>query len=433
MKPTLGNLLDATQAEMSSVTDEAILGEALMSRSCADILPDLLERLKPEDFSTPYLGEAWRKAQTLQEAGKLVSRRNLIRDESADFKQKMSELAGRAPDPIYVSKAAEIVEGYSQRRRIARLSYDIASFAGSAASYAEALSFAQSAIEQMAATSEDPDGPRSFQDAVEDWWDWIEAPPEEVRIFPTPWNEVNEKLSGGFHAGRTYVAAGRPGSGKSLMITTALQHIAEQGHPSLLYSVEMKERELVSRLMASGAEAEYGHITKRELTDTDLSRLGIYSDNRVPDTKLWILDDPRLKIEQVYSFARQMKKTVGLDVLALDYIQIIEPTDSRQTRERQVAHLSRMTQVIAKSLDVAVILAAQLNRGPEMDSTPPKLSDLRESDALGHDADVALLLHHDEEEGIPTGEVEVHLGKNRTGPRDVIIPLPFRPHYARIG
>lgn len=433
--PTVGSILDAKVDDFHSPDDEMVIMEGLLSYGCKNEIAGLMDILSPDDFWNPTIQRAWSKAKDLKDSGKLISQRNLREGADDNLRRLIQATAGRVADPVYVRKAGHIVRELSKRRRGITVISDAAEFFSSDTSLAELKSFMLSAIEGMDDDdSKSRDAIKSYLDAVDEWWEWVQAPPEEVRIFPTPWSDVNDKLSGGLHSGRTYIIAARPGFGKSLALSNIVQHIAEAGHPSLLYSVEMKSKEVVSRLMSSGANVEYGRITKRDLNNDDLHRLGLYMDGRVPETKLWIADDPRMTIEEIFSKARELKRKDGLDVVALDYIQIMRASDKRESRERQIAHLSRMTQILAKSLDVAVVFAAQLNRGSVAEGAVPELSHLRESDSLGMDADVVIMIHHEEDmPGVQPAEVQFHFVKNRTGPMGAIIPIAWRPWYASLG
>ncbi|MGW4240988.1 DnaB-like helicase C-terminal domain-containing protein [Nocardia sp. NPDC004722] len=279
-----------------------------------------------------------------------------------------------------------------------------------------------------------PEGVVKLSDAAVDWWAWQEAPPSEVRIFPSPWSGLNEKIAGGFHPGRCYVIAGRPGGGKTIGLLNIGQFLGESGYPSLFFSMEMPMLEMVSRVMSAGAEANYGRITRRQLDEWDLRKLQLYRDGgRVDETQLYMMDRSTLTIEDMRSIARQVKQSVGLDAVLIDYIGLVTATRGKRERREALGHVMKEAVKMAKELDIAVFIASQLNRGPEQSARPPVLSDLRETGDIEQDCDAAFLLHHPLMDGHPTGEIEIIIGKNRTGPTGVIVTLPWRPNYAKIG
>lgn len=275
------------------------------------------------------------------------------------------------------------------------------------------------------------EGLHEWDELVDDWWDWINAPAVDHQVVATPWPELDDLLAGGLHAGRSYLIAGRPGGGKSLGLTNIAAYAAEKGSRGILYSVEMGRREITSRILAAGAQAEYGQMTRRKVDQPNLERLAMYSDD-VRGMQLLVCDKPNVTVDKIRQQARTIKASKGLDFVAVDYVQLLTPTDSRASRERQIAEISWGLKMMAKELDIAVITACQLNRAASKEQRPPTIAELRESGSLEQDADVVILLHHNQVEGTSTGEIELILGKNRTGPLSTVT-LPWRPHYARIG
>lgn len=278
-----------------------------------------------------------------------------------------------------------------------------------------------------------PEGVRRLSDAVEDWWRWLHAPAEKVRIFPSPWPHLNDVIGGGLHPGRVYVIAGRPGGGKTVGLLNIGQFLAESGSPVLMCSLEMPELEMVSRIMASGAEADYGRITRREVEERDRYKLELYRGSRVAETELWLMDNPSMTVEHIGETARQMAARGRLDAICVDYLGLVSASRGKRDRRESLGHIMKELVKLSKELSVAVVLACQLNRGPDQSSRPPVLSDLRETGDIEQDCDVAILLHHPTMEGLPTGEIELIVAKNRTGTRDTVVTLPWRPHYAKIG
>ncbi|MGX7727572.1 DnaB-like helicase C-terminal domain-containing protein [Rhodococcus sp. 5G237] len=294
----------------------------------------------------------------------------------------------------------------------------------------ELLAYAYQQLDALNTGKENPKM-RKFGDILPEWWEWFDAPPDQIRTIPTPWDELNEILAGGLHPGRSYLIAGRPGGGKSLGLTNIAAHAAEQGHKGALFTVEMGRIEIMSRILAGQARAEYGQITKRNIDAHNLAKIAEYADGAT-DLPLWINDQASITVNQIRTQARELKSQQGLDFVAVDYVQLLKAADSRLTRERQIAEISWGLKTLSRELDVAVISACQLNRGAQKENRPPTIAELRESGSLEQDSDVVILLHHTTMEGHPTGEVEMIAGKNRTGPLSTVT-LPWRAHYARIG
>ena len=126
---------------------------------------------------------------------------------------------------------------------------------------------------------------------------------------------------------------------------------------------------------------------------------------------LRIVDRADITVDYVRATCRSVKRSHGLDVVFVDYLQLLSPTDSQATRERQVAHISRSLKILSRELDCAVVTACQLNRNAANEARAPRLSDLRESGSIEQDADVVVLLHRHTE-----GDIDLIVAKNRTGP-----------------
>lgn len=272
---------------------------------------------------------------------------------------------------------------------------------------------------------------RKFDAITDEWWKWLDDTAGSGRVVPTPWEPLNEILAGGLHPGRSYLIAGRPGGGKSLALTNIAAHAAENGHKGLLFSLEMGHIEIASRIIAAGANAEYGQITRRDIDAYNMAGIAEYLD-RARGMPLWVCDDASITVDKIREDAREAMRHMQLDFVAVDYAQLLRPTDSRDTRERQIAEISRSLKILSKELDIAVVTACQLNRAPSKEKRPPTIAELRESGALEQDSDVIILLHHNTIEDMPTGEVDLIVGKNRTG-KLATITLPWRAYRAKIG
>lgn len=411
--------------------DEWVLGTALLSTSAAHMLPGLLERVSPDDFSDAHLGEMWSAAKAILERKQTISKRSLLAErDSQPIRLRIKQWAGEPVKEIRVGLAAKHVVEVAKSRRLVEALIRIAQYAPDAPSYSEALDFASTQISGLSEAEPSAEA-RSFADALSVWWEWLSTPRESVRTIATPWNDVNDMLAGGLHPGRSYVIGGRPGEGKSIALLNFASYAAETGHPAAIFSVEMSETEVMSRIMAAGAHAEYGQVTKRNLDDHNRMKLAEYADTHGA-MPLTLVDKSDVSIDYIAAQCRTLKRKQGLEVIVVDYLQLLRETDSRQARERQVAHISRSLKILARELDCVVIVACQLNRNAANAERKPALSELRESGAIEQDADVVILLHHELMNGQPTGEVTLCIAKNRTG-RLGSITLPWRAYQARIG
>jgi hypothetical protein len=246
----------------------------------------------------------------------------------------------------------------------------------------------------------------TLSEGLDKWREWRDS--EGVEPIPLPWPSLSKKLAGGLYPGRVYIVAARAGCGKSTIGQNIVTHAALHHRTSFVVSVEMPVVEVVSRVIAAQAGVDYSNITRREF-DEDLSRVDDFI-RRYRNLPMFICDEPTLAVEQVAQRCRALKNSSGLELLFLDYVQLLSPSDRKAPRQEQVAHIARQVKLLAMELEIAVVMAAQLNRAAE--SEPPRLAHLRESGELEQSADCVLLVHGVEN----SPNVDISIAKNRTGP-----------------
>lgn len=415
-----------------SEADEHQLAALLLSPSGRHMLDGALEKVSPEDFYDPHFGVLWQSAQAITTAGGRISKRTLLAEKDTPaVRARLDAITGATVSGHRVSAAITTVREYSQRRRLVQAAERIVDQAMSAEDYSQAH---ERSMQMLAAL----DGGHTSAEIVsfaalgERWSAEMARQESATPVIPTPWPGIDEVLVGGLHAGRVYLVAGRPGSGKSLAGLNLAQCAAERGNPTLVFSAEMGGHEVTSRLLASGGQVEYAEMTRRAMSpETDLRAREYLNTNR--DMPLHLVDRANITTEYIASTARTFKRQHGLGLLVVDYLQLLSITDRSVIREQQVAHISRSMKLLSRELDCAVVVLAQLNRGNTRENRRPSLADLRESGSLEQDADVVVLLHHEPlEDGSPSGEVHLILGKNRTG-RTGDVTLGWRAYQARIG
>lgn len=237
--------------------------------------------------------------------------------------------------------------------------------------------------------------------------------------LPTPWPDLNHLIYG-LERGRLYVVGARPGIGKSLFSQAVATHASSLGVASYYASLEMTAHELTLRALASESGVNLASLSRGGLIEEEWRRVSPASQT-LRTSRIHIVDHEQ-SMADIRSGARTVARQHTLGLIVIDYAQLVTPRDRRLGREAQVAEISRDAKLMAKALDVPVVLLAQVNRGPEsrVDKTPT-MSDLRESGALEADADVVILLHP--EDG---ATLKVIVAKNRSGRTDSI-------HLRRLG
>jgi replicative DNA helicase len=251
-----------------------------------------------------------------------------------------------------------------------------------------------------------------------------------------------DDMSSGLKAGEMFVIAARPSMGKTSFAMNLIEHIClDQGKPSMVFSLEMSATQLVERLLYARARFAKSNITKGFApTKADLQNIKKASET-IKDCKLFIDDTPSITINELRAKARRKKKESDIQVIAIDYLQLMRSNSkqAQNSREREVAEISAGLKALAKELEIPVLVLAQLNRGPESrvgntgGGGKPRMSDLRESGSIEQDADMVGLLYReayyvdagdDEAKNEAEGKALLVIAKNRNGPTGDV-PLTF--------
>lgn len=271
-------------------------------------------------------------------------------------------------------------------------------------------------------------GTLAWPDVVTRGLDAIEAAGDASGRRGIPSGLVDlDKTTGGFRPGTVTVIAGRPASGKSVLAANIAGHAAfQRGEPTLMLSLEMSAEELYMRLAAASCQIHLSRLVEGTATDTDWSRLSQHA-GATATAPLWIDDTPSLALADIRVKARQHRDRHGLRLLIVDYLQLVA-TPRGDNRQVAVSELSRGFKLLAKELDVAIIVAAQLNRNPDQRvDKRPQPSDLRESGAIEADADLIILTHKPDLKSPRRGEADLIVGKNRHGEeKDITVAAQFQ-------
>jgi replicative DNA helicase len=247
-----------------------------------------------------------------------------------------------------------------------------------------------------------------------------------------------DELTSGFQKSDLVIVAARPSMGKtSFVLNVALHCGIEAGKTVGVFSLEMSKEQLFIRMLTSEARIDAHRFRGGFLSDTDYERLAAAS-ARLHDAKVFIDDSPAVGILEMRAKARRLKLEHGLDLLVVDYLQLMQGRGRFDNRQQELASISRALKILAKELDVPIIALSQLSRAPEARGDHrPQLSDLRESGALEQDADVVLFIFREEmyaQEAERKPEVEgiaeIIVGKQRNGPTGTT-RLAFLKQYTR--
>jgi replicative DNA helicase len=244
-----------------------------------------------------------------------------------------------------------------------------------------------------------------------------------------------DKLTAGMHPGELTIVAARPSMGKTAFSLNIASHVALRMKKTVAYfSLEMGKDSVMTRLLAGEARVSMGELRSGRVQDASWPRLisaaGLFS-----EAPLYIDDTASISPFEIRARARRLKARHGLDLIMIDYLQMMSLKQKIESREREVAEISKTLKAIAKELQVPVIALAQLNRAVDARSDRrPMISDLRESGSIEQDADVIMMLYrddyYDKEDPDKQGSAEVIIGKQRNGPTGTV-NLRFEAKYNR--
>ena len=284
------------------------------------------------------------------------------------------------------------------------------------------------------------DGFVSLRDLARDSLDTIEklhARKELVSGVPTGFTDLDEMTSG-FQPSDLIIVAGRPSMGKTSLVLNVAQHIGTKtGLTVGLFSLEMSKEQLFLRLLTAEARIDAHRLRGGFLGERDWGRLS-QAIGTLSETKIFIDDTPSIGVLEMRAKCRRLASEHGLNLVIVDYIQLMQGRGRFENRTLELASISRSLKGLAKELNVPIVVLSQLSRAPESRSDHrPQLSDLRESGALEQDADVVIFIFREDQyvdrSQPPTdaqGVAELIVGKQRNGPTGVV-KLAFIREYTR--
>jgi replicative DNA helicase len=420
--------------------EEAVLGSLLID-------PDAIIRvatfLAPEDFYLErhaWIYEAIRDLHERREPADMVT----LTDEM-ERRGQLNEIGGSAylsglinatPTSIHVEYYARIIERTAVLRRlidaagkIARLAYQDTEEVAEVVDRAEELIFA--------VTSRQADRDlRHIRQALDKYYDRIEYLHQhrgEVIGVPTGLTDL-DKLLGGLQRSDMVVMAGRPGMGKtSLALSIALQAARRLHKRIALFSLEMSDEQLVQRLISAETGIDSQRLRLGDIKEDEWPTF-IQATNLLAGTSVFIDDTPAISVLELRTKARRLHAEHGLDLLIVDYLQLMRGDSRSENRQQEISYISRSIKALARELNIPILALSQLSRQVESrHDKRPMLSDLRESGSIEQDADVVLFIYRDDVYN-PDSEfpniAEIIVSKHRSGPTG-IFSVYFKKHLAQ--
>lgn len=249
--------------------------------------------------------------------------------------------------------------------------------------------------------------------------------------FPTNYLDLDQMFS--WSPGDVVVLAGRASMGKTALALNLGLRTARNGAGVVMFSLEMSASQITRRLMAMAGGVKAERLREGKLSQSEWDQL-LKADAELEQLKVIVDDTEAQSVLDIRSKSRRLKAAGKLDLIIIDYLQLVKPLRRGRNREEEVSEISRGLKALAKELKIPVLVLAQLNRNCEYRTTKrPVMADLRESGAIENDADLVLLLYRDEyyDSNSPNkGLAEIEIAKNRNG-RTGLVKLVYQEKYLR--
>jgi replicative DNA helicase len=413
----------------SEESERAVLAGVLLDPGR---LPAVAERLTADDFYAERHRTLYQVMVDLQLAGREIDLRTV--QAKLEQQQRLEAVGGMAylssldldlPDLARLDTYVELIKERSVRRRlidacgeITRLSFDGGVEAAQALDQAErvVLELGEEAIRR---------GFVPLQEVFHTTLAELEEKPERVLAGVATGYTDLDKMTLGLHPGNLVILAARPGVGKTSLALNIAQHVALREDRCVgIFSLEMSREELALRILSAEANVEFYRMRSGHLSQTHWSRL-LKTVKTMADKRLYIDDSANPSLLEVASKARRLKAEKGLDLLVIDYLQLMEAGGRYENRNLEISAITRHFKQLAKELDIPVLCLSQLSRRPEQRGKDhrPQLSDLRESGSIEQDADLVMFIYRDDlynEDSEHPGEAEIILSKHRNGQTGVV-------------
>lgn len=364
----------------------------------------------------------------------LINSGSLKREEIAGY---TIELASNVPSSENIVRYAKIVKEYSLKRQAAALSSNLMQKAyDNSENIKNALSVAENSllniIENSDNTQNSVNSIKSMISVVIDEIQDRYNNKKDITGLNTGFIDLN-RFTLGLQQGDLIIIAGRPSMGKTTFAMNVAENAAQNGAKVLFFSLEMSDEQLTFRILSSLGEVSLSNLQTGRLSDTDFSNIGIATD-KMQEIELDI-DDKSHSLIDIQRQSRRISRINGVDLIVIDYLQLMESGDDTDNRNLQLGVITRNLKRLAKELSVPIILISQLNRDlSKRADKRPILTDLRDSGSIEQDADLVLMLHrpeyYDKENESLKGFAECIIAKNRNGETGDF-PLVFQGEYCR--
>ena len=423
--------------------EKSVIGAMIMDIEAIDIAMNIITA---DDFFNPPYGMFFEALIEMKESGQGMDP-VILQDK---LKQKnvppqfieMSFIAGimdATPVSVSVANHAKIIKEKSILRQIIRAGQAIEQDCFSQEQEAsEIIDISQQKFKELATLQEGSET-RSISEIVQNALTTIENASKQtgaITGIPTGFTDLDAKTAG-MQPSDLILLAARPSMGKTALALNIAQYAAFHERKAVaIFSLEMSSEQLVNRMFSLESKVDAQKLRTGDLQDSEWIQL-VEGASTIAQSKLIIDDTQPMSITEMRAKCRKYQQSsTGLDMIIIDYLQLMNGTGKNVSRQQEISDISRALKGLARELKVPVIALSQLNRGVEQrDDKRPMLSDLRDSGAIEQDADVVMFIYRDDyynHDSEKKGISEVIIAKQRNGPVGTV-ELVWLPQYTKFG
>lgn len=440
----------------SHEAEQSVLGAIFLD---PELMSSTQEILLPESFYRGAHQHIFRAMMDLNEDGKdidIVTVLDRLTQEGvvneAGGPQYLAEITSNVPTTRNIQYYTDVVFKNAVKRKLIHTADSIANDGyNDELDLDTVLNDAERRILELSSTRES-DGFKDIRDVLGQVYDNAEQLDQnsgQTPGIPTGYRDLDQ-MTAGFNRNDLIILAARPSVGKTAFALNIAQKVAthEDQYTVGIFSLEMGADQLATRMICSSGNVDSNRLRTGTMTEEDWNRFTV-AVGKLSRTKIFIDDTPGVRITDIRSKCRRLKQEHGLDMIVIDYLQLIQGSGSRASdnRQQEVSEISRMLKAIARELECPVIALSQLSRGVEQrQDKRPMMSDIRESGSIEQDADIVAFLYRDDyykrgdgddddddggfepQTNDENGEIEIIIAKQRNGPTGTV-KLHFMKQY----
>ncbi|MBI5973548.1 replicative DNA helicase [Staphylococcus devriesei] len=450
----MDNMYDQRQMPHNNEAEQSVLGAIIID---PNLINTTQEVLLPESFYRGAHQHIFRAMMNLSEdQGEIdvvTLMDQLTKDgalSEAGGPQYLAELSNNVPTTRNIQYYTNIVANLSLKRKLIQTADSIANDGYDNELELDAiLSDAERRILELSSNRQS-DGFKDIRDVLGQVYETAEELDQnsgQTPGIPTGYRDLDQ-MTAGFNRNDLIILAARPSVGKTAFALNIAQKVAthEGSYTVGIFSLEMGADQLATRMICSSGNVDSNRLRTGTMTEEDWNRFTI-AVGKLSRTKIFIDDTPGIRITDLRSKCRRLKQEHGLDMIVIDYLQLLQGSGSRfsDNRQQEVSEISRTLKAIARELECPVIALSQLSRGVEQrQDKRPMMSDIRESGSIEQDADIVAFLYRDDyynrgegedddgnmepQSNDENGEIEIIIAKQRNGPTGTV-KLHFMKQY----